>query len=323
MSEPIETKVADWDQRARRLGRIVAKAELAADFPLVKAVRLPASAVAALEGSVTAYLWHSLIRAFPASGFVLGPGLITDYASDLMALPNRTPNGVVLPRRDTFSSYNVVHQALVGAMEATNLLPCFSLLQVPCNVRVLSGAPDPETEGRSYSSAKMHTDVWNGEPLSSILFNIPVLGDTRAVDLRFYEPRYFPESLRIRLSDYVLGSEVARSVSEYPMSFDLGRAYVSDSISLHKTVKAKSMLRVSLDFRSIPVELLPGETPDHHDSRAVYAKPDVWRAGGTTIVLGSGEPLDAFPRRLHGEVVSRDVLSIMNIDDPAESLFDR
>jgi hypothetical protein len=311
----IDTTSADWSIRAQRLGRIVAGAEVAADQPLVKAMRISPPGFARLQGAALSYVWHTLTQAYPDRTFTLGPGVMTDYASEIASLPNRTPNGVVLPRRETFQSFNLIHQVLAGTFDELGLLSCLSRIQIPVNVRIVSGAPNPHADNRKYSSAKIHTDVWNGEPISSLLFNIPVLGDPRAVDLCFFEPRDFPEKLRVPLSDYLLGEDVVAGAREYPISFDLGNIYISDSLSLHQTKRVRPSLRLSLDLRAIAAELLPGESDAFSASHAVYVEPKVWRAGGSTLVLGSGEPLDAFARRQKGDVVKRDPLSIMSIDD--------
>src|SRR5271167_1660193 len=100
------TSTADWSERAQRLRKITAKAEVSADFPLVKAVQMSRPAFARLEGAVTTYLWHSLSRAYPDCVFPLDRTLIEKHASDILAMPNRTPNGVLLPRSETFLSFN-------------------------------------------------------------------------------------------------------------------------------------------------------------------------------------------------------------------------
>jgi hypothetical protein len=319
MTTPRIDDSEEWNARAARLARIVSHGEIGADCPLVKAVRLPPAAFARLQGAVGAYLWHSLCCGFSGQVFALDQNLIIDHAEAVLGLPNRTPNGVLLPRRETFHSFNLIHQALAAALDALGLIDCFSLIQIPCNVRIVGGANDPGVDQRRYSSAKIHTDVWNGEPMSSILFNIPVLGDTQAVDLVFYEPKVFNPSLRVPLGDYALGDAVTAEARRYPMSFDLGLVYVSDALSLHQTIKRRPNLRVSLDFRGIARELLPGESAAHPHSRAVYVAPELWRASGSTIVLGSGEPLDGFQRRQAGEKVGRAPPTIFDIDDmPSE-----
>jgi hypothetical protein len=305
--------------RARRLSRIVAHAAVTADFPLLKVIPIPEVELNRLQSAVAIYLWQSLSYAFPDGTFSLGETLATRYSDAILALPNRTPNGLILPRRETCQSFNLVHQSLANSVQSVGLNACFSAFQMPCNVRVIGGATNENADRRSYSSAKRHTDVWNGEPLSSILFNIPVLGDTEAADLRFFEPEAFPQEFQTLLDDYSLGGEIAKSAHEYPARFQLGSIYLSDSLSLHQTVKRSSALRVSLDFRTIAAELLPGESDDRSLSRAIYVSSEVWKAGGVTTVLVSGEPLDAFQRRQAGERVVREKISTFDIDDaPAE-----
>lgn len=300
--------------RAERLSRIVTHADVTADFPLLKVIPIPERELHRLRSAVAIYLWQSLSYAFPEKVFSLGETLTTLHGDAILALPNRTPNGLVLPRRETWQSFNLVHQALAASVERVGLSDCFSAFQIPCNVRVIGGASNEKADQRSYSSAKRHTDVWNGEPLSSILFNIPVLGDTEAADLRFFEPEAFPQEFQTLLDDYSLGSEIARSARVYPTKFQLGSIYLSDSLSLHQTIKRGPALRVSLDFRTIAAELLPGESDDPGLSRAIYVSSDVWKTGGATTVLVSGEPLDAFHRRQAGEQVARDKIATFDID---------
>jgi hypothetical protein len=306
---------SDWASRRQRLARIADHAPLAADFPLLKVIRMAEPVASRLETAVLIYLWHSLSRAYPERSFALAPGLLGAHGDDILSLPNRTPNGVIMPRRDICSSFNLVHRALADAIEAAGILPHFRSLQMPCNVRVIGGTADPQADSRNYASAKMHTDVWNGEPVSAVLFNIPVLGDPQAVDLRFFEPSVFPESLRRTLADYALGREVTERLTEYSAPFELGSIYMSDALSLHQTIRRKPALRVSVDFRAIARELLAGETAGPGDSKAVYVGPELWRAGGATAILASGEPLDAFQRRQAGERVARDQFSIVDLDD--------
>lgn len=309
---------ADWDQRACRLSSIVEHADIAGDYTLVKAVRLSHSIFSRLEGAVITYVWHNLVQAFPDISCTPSATLLEEYANPVLTLPNRTPNGVLLPRRETFLSFNLIHQALAGVVQSFGATDKFSKIQIPCNVRIVHGAPDGETEARPYASSKIHTDVWAGEPLSSILFNIPVLGDPTAVDLRFFEPQNFPPQLMRSLTDYELGSVVASNCTEYPLQLEMGMAYISDALSLHKTVKRRPRLRLSIDFRAIAEELLPDETSEFATSRATYVSVEAWRSAGYTTILSSGEPLDSFQRRRRGETIVRTNPSFLDIDDASD-----
>ncbi|HEV8014406.1 MAG TPA: hypothetical protein VGP48_02675 [Stellaceae bacterium] len=299
----------DLGLRARILSSIVEGTDVAVNFPLVKGIRVPDALFARLEQSVITYIWHTLSQALPGE-FTPSRQILADYASAIPTLPNRTPNGVLLARRETFLSFNLIHQALAQIFEALGLLRRLSFVQSPCNVRIVSGAASPAAEGRPYASTKIHTDVWAGEPTNTLLFNIPVLGDMQAVDLRFFEPRAFPERLRVRLDDYDLGRPVVENAVAYPATLRAGEIYLSDALCLHQTVKRSPGLRLSLDFRAIFGE----QESVASGSGAVYVPVRDWCGVGSTTILASGTPLDAWLRRAAGEVVSPSALSIALLD---------
>lgn len=291
--------------RARRLDKLVGNNGLLPSGALVKALRLPEPVFAQLRGAVTAYLWHSLAQGYPQQAFAPNDALLDRHAAAILGLPNRTPNGVLLPRFETFLSFNLIHQALARMFEAMGFFPALAKLQRACNVRIVSGAADAQAEKRPYASSKLHTDVWAGEPLGSLLFNILLLGEPDAVDLDFFEPESFPERLLKPIEDYDLGKEMAQRAPRAPIRSELGIVLISDSLSLHQTIKRRPGYRVSIDFRAIPRTLLAGETDDSSHSRAGYIDADQWRRGGATTILTSGEPLDGFYRRQRGETIER------------------
>ncbi len=133
----------------------------------------------------------------------------------------------------------------------------FEAFQSPCNVRIVAGSADAKADNRPYASSKIHTDVWFGEPLRSILFNLPLLGDPAAVAMDFLEPDDFPLALRQVLADYSDGRDVAERALRLPMAFERGVVYISDSLSLHQTVRRGTGIRLSLDWRAIPANAWP------------------------------------------------------------------
>jgi len=289
--------------RGDRLSRIAGNLPLADQSRLVKAVPLPADCLNRLQTAVAIYVWHSLSQAFPARNFDLTTNVLETYEAAVLALPNRTPNGLLLPRRETFLSFNLVQQALAATMVSLKLDHSFEAFQAPCNVRIVSGTADAKADNRPYASSKIHTDVWYGEPLRSILFNLPLLGNSGAVAMEFFEPNTFPAEFQKSLSDYEDGRKIAESAERLPMRFDIGTLYVSDSLSLHQTVRRESGIRLSLDWRAIPRERLVSEADEQIRSRATYVDTERFLAGGSTLVFADGDPLDAFIRRARGETV--------------------
>jgi hypothetical protein len=299
------------DDRGDRLNRIAGDLHLADQSRLVKAVPLPQHCFERLRTAVSVYVWHSLSQAHPDRSFTLSPTVLEDYSADVTALPNRTPNGLLLPRRETFLSFNIVQQALASAIAAMKLDLAFELYQSPCNIRIVSGNADAKGDSRPYASSKVHTDVWYGEPLRSILFNLPLLGNSSAVAMEFFEPDAFPVELQKRLSDYTDGQPVSANAERLPMRFDLGVLYVSDSLSLHQTVRRDAGIRLSLDWRAIPRERVENEAGEVIDPRGLYVPTERFLEGGSTLVFADGDPLDAFLRRSRGEAVDPSRIEIV------------
>jgi hypothetical protein len=289
--------------RGERLTRIAGDLPLADQSRLVKAISLPSNCLNRLQTAAAIYVWHSLSQAYPNRIFNQSTKVLEAYEAAVLALPNKTPNGLLLPRRETFLSFNLIQQALAATMVSLKLDRSFEAFQAPCNVRIVSGTADAKADSRPYASSKIHTDVWYGEPLCSILFNLPLLGNAGAVAMEFFEPKAFPSEFQTSLKDYEDGRKIAESAERLPMQFDIGTLYVSDSLSLHQTVRRESGIRLSLDWRAIPSERLTSEADEQIRSRATYVETDRFLAGGSTLVFTDGDPLDAFIRRARGEAV--------------------
>jgi hypothetical protein len=301
------------DRRGERLSRIAGDAPQAHSARLVKGIRLSDAAVDRLQTAAAIYVWHSLTQTGPGRSFVLSNSVLEDYSADVLALPNRTPNGLLLPRRETFLSFNLVQQALTAAFIELGLDRPFEAFQSPCNVRVVAGAANTEADSRPYASAKIHTDVWFGEPLRSILFNLPLLGDPASVAMDFLEPDDFPIALRRVLPDYSDGRDVAERAARLAMPFERGVVYISDSLSLHQTVRRGPGIRLSLDWRAIPRERLAEEADEEIDPRGIYVPTPTWLKGGSTLVFADGDPIDGFQRRARGEQVTKAKIELVSI----------
>jgi hypothetical protein len=303
-----------FNDRAARMAQIVSgDSRLRHDFPLVKGVSFTESEFSALAGAAATYVWHSLCVAFPGETFELSTDILATARPFLAELPNRTPNGVLLPKAETFVSYNLVQAALVRAFSAHGLVAPFSHFQAPCNVRIVESDTIPTAEKRAYSSSKIHTDVWNGEPQHSVLFNIPLLGDPEHVGMTFFEPSEFPADLVCRLDDYDLGQPVVDGARACDMPFALGDIYVSDSMSLHQTVRRGPGARLSLDFRALSDDVLAGEIVELSETNALYIPSEDWLRTGTREVLYSEEPVDSFQQHQRGIRVEPIPVSLLQI----------
>lgn len=308
-------------QRAARLARLTADAarddgSVAHDFPLLKVLQLSAPMLALLQDAARQYIWENLVAWYGHRGIAYGPTILEDHAEQILALPNRTPNGLIQPKRPAMASFNMLHRALAVTLDRLGLTPQFNAIQLPVNVRVVGGAAQPGADSRPYSSAKIHTDAWNSEPLSALLFNIPLLGDPAQVGIRYYSFRDPQPQMFGPLDDYADMRIAEGDLVSYDAPFELGMLYLSDQTSLHQTVRRDATaIRLSLDFRAVVKELVAHESHDVSQSGAHYSAVDAWGLVGCETTLTSNQPIDAFQRRQRGETVPGSPTAGLNVDD--------
>lgn len=306
--------------RCARLSRIVTESTISPalierDLPLLKVIRLPEPTLQLLTQAVILYVWENLGEWYRDREFAPNARILDDNVEAVFALPNRTPNGLIMPRRGAVSSLNLMHRILTDFFRHSGLLDHFEAIQLPVNVRVVSGNPQSGVDQRPYASSKIHSDTWNREPLNALLFNIPLLGDPTRVAIRYYamrDPR--PEHFT-PLTDYSEAPFREEDLIAYDAPFQLGRMYMSDEALLHQTErKGQGGVRLSLDFRALARDLTASEHPDTANSPANYVPSDQWqRAGGSTLLV-TRQPIDAFQRRLGGETEIIDENAIYDID---------
>ncbi|GEM_PF-5047188 len=160
---------------------------------------------------------------------------------------NRTPNGVLLPKREFQMEFNHLHRVMAAWLRGAGADDLFYQICCPIVVRLVTGERNLEEESRPYSSTKFHSDIWTGEPSDFVGIRIPILGDIERTGIAYYHPPDdFEERHHHLLTDYHEGKELeARSV-KYPGTMRLGHAYFVDGTLLHKTVKTGGAARVSI-----------------------------------------------------------------------------
>ncbi|MBT4748706.1 MAG: hypothetical protein HOO19_05215, partial [Rhodospirillaceae bacterium] len=202
-------------ERAGRLARICSGAKLDQDFPLLKALVLDEVMFARLRNAVNIYLYVTLDAYYRDRKFDLGSDLIETERGAIAGLPNITPNGLVLPKRQTYAAYNLVHQTVAGIFNAFGLAGHARAVHAPVNIRLVNGRPDAAVDGRPRASAKMHSDMWAGEPAGAIMAFLPVFGAAGKTGIKWIEPLSFPEKLMGPLDDFDAGAHLAEGGREY------------------------------------------------------------------------------------------------------------
>ena len=175
----------------------------------------------------------------------------SDYNSQrVINLPNRTPNGLILPKRQNLLAYNYLHGVIVDLIEYIGLHKHIDKIHNPINIRYVESKPNEVVDSRPFSSTKWHTDCWNGEPANTVMVFVPVCGDLIKNGISFCEPNpnEFMEIAKV-LKDYFEGSHLLEQSKHYDIFLDNEFLYLTDPYLLHKTVKKGGSGRLSIDFR--------------------------------------------------------------------------
>jgi hypothetical protein len=281
-------------ERAERLEKITRNLMLRDDFPLLKSVVVPSSALARLRAAVDRYFVVTLDAWNPGQSYAGKNALLITAADAIRGLPNITPNGLVLPKRSNAEAYNEVHAATAGLLAELGLAPHIAQVHAPINLRLVDGRADKRFDARPRASVKWHSDMWAGEPASAVIAFLPVFGAPGALGVRWVEPRDFPTALARPLDDFQDGESVIDGGTEYKVAFDPGVLLLTDPFLVHKTMRDSDGLRLSIDFRFLsryPVasdELAPGTRGEN------YLPYDEWAEIGRSTMLTTDAPLAAY-----------------------------
>jgi hypothetical protein len=108
--------------------------------------------------------------------FVWTDTFLEDNNSLIINLPNKTPNGILNPKKETIEEYIEIQKSINNIFNKLNVFKNIKKLAVP-NIRYKSVESEPEeVKSRPYYTGKMHSDAWVGHKGDSV-FLIGVLGD--------------------------------------------------------------------------------------------------------------------------------------------------
>lgn len=262
---------SEWvDARIRRMAKLFPQSSLAVDFPLLKGVVIPAAIMQELQGTALQFLASSLSAYAECDSMAPLPNMLQDRRSDLEALPNKTPNGVIRSYTENVGEFRSFVDCLYRFLLSIDLAANVSEVQIPPNLRLVTGASPGERGSRPYATDKLHTDVWAGEPLFSLNILIPLLGDLDAINVRFCQPHTVPVSLRHPLPDYGAAEGESVDLIDYEVSLQNGVAYFFDTFLFHQTIRYRDGLRLSVDLRGLfRSRYLDEESPWTYPSRFI------------------------------------------------------
>ena len=178
---------------------------------------------------------------------------ILDYLKDekqIAKLANKTPNGLVLPKKELDKEYNQLHRAAANWLKSLNISHLYTHIFCPNNLRLVLGKETEEMAKRNYSSSKIHVDLWTGDPGDSIQAFIPLLGDIKRTTVEFYQPPDgFEETHLGVIKDYNQAQDIFLNCPTYPSRPKIGYATITDAIVPHKTLRLGGEARLGLEIR--------------------------------------------------------------------------
>ncbi|HIA81387.1 MAG TPA: hypothetical protein EYO02_04650 [Rhodospirillales bacterium] len=243
---------------------------------------------------VNLYLLASLEAFYKGRSFHMHDRLFDNCISEILDLPNITPNGLILPKQQTYLAYNQIHAAIVEIINSLNLEAHIKSVHAPVNIRLVNGMPDPTVDTRPRASVKMHSDMWAGEPANAIMVFLPIYGEHGKIGIKWIEPLTFPVSLMRPLDDFDEGLSLIENGIEYDAGFNPGDLLLVDPFLLHATQKNACGMRLSLEFRFIASENLISDKHAPGTRHQNYLSYPEWSDIGQRRILVSEEPLSPF-----------------------------
>ena len=163
--------------------------------------------------------------------------------SYLLKLPNITPNGVIKLKKETINEFKDIQMEVLKIFEKKNIKKNINLMEY-AEIRLMRSNKHDYNSKRPYSSSKIHSDSWSGNPCDSKTAMF-ILGD-RKNTIQFYSPKKIDSNFFKKKINY------ERTIKKYGFKkikkLNTKCITIFDQSCLHKTVNYNKGLRISLDF---------------------------------------------------------------------------
>ena len=276
----------------------LAGTDIASEKDLLLEIDVDTNILAALQCSIKNYILDCLFEANPQLAFdsnVSLEELSSTHASEMMALPNRTPNGLLLPKQECAFSYNVVVKNAIRLVSFLGLTETCEAAYMPLNVRIPWGTPAPEVFSRAYSSLKWHSDIWAGEGAREVMLHTPIFGNLEKNGVSFAKPskELYPDYIR-HLTDYNEGLPVVENKEDYDLTMRIGKVYLVDSFLLHKTLCGDPSFRGILSFPLRPRAILESDVYTNPLRESDFIPMEEWKEFGTKRMVTTSKVLEHY-----------------------------
>ena len=165
-------------------------------------------------------------------------------AKDLILnLPNITPNGVIVPKKENIKYFLTIQKFILRLCEKYSINLSAKKIEI-CEVRLMRSNKHNYDHKRSYSSSKIHSDTWSGNPCDSkVVFFIE--GD-KLNTIEFFKPKKIDKNFFNKQNNY--DDAIKKYGFKKIKKLDISKLTIFDQACLHRTVNKNRDLRLSLDF---------------------------------------------------------------------------
>ena len=217
-----------------------------APSPLIAVHAIDKELLKHLQDTVATYVSKSL-------PFDDGPleekNLINAYEEFEKSILCVTPNGIIVPKRNTTLEFNNVVKALMKIVENLGISAFIKSWYIPLNVRIKFGHVHKKDLKRAHATETTHSDSWTGLSSESVIIHIPLFGDTYHNSVHCYDPplTFQEDWLGPRLS-YDEGTEIVKRYKPIDFVCPKGSVMMLDTATLHSTRRLPGCgSRISLD----------------------------------------------------------------------------
>lgn len=284
--------MVNLQERIDRLDAVIPSDHVLKDYGLLKEINFRNNFKELIASSVRYYLYINLVNWFPSKEFKLSKTILEDYIDDIKKLPNITPNGLILPKKENIFVYNIINQNIVAFFKSLNILDKLESIQFPVNIRLQSGAAS-DIDSRPRASTKIHSDIWAGDPASATLMFIPVLGSVESSGITFLETTEFPEKYITTLIDFNEAKEFTEKLPKL-CDFNGESVFIGDPYLLHKTTRKKEGYRISIDFRFTMKDKLESDFDGPETRMGSFIDIKDWQNIGSNSIMHTKEVLEEF-----------------------------
>lgn len=259
--------------------------------------KLKDSIIGTLKAAVQRYICNCLeayhAREFNNSGSI--EAFTDQYEEEISKLPNITPNGLVLCKREVVPSYNNILQEVTSTIGYLGLDKSCEKIHCPINVRLKSGQPSEYQLNRPYASTKWHSDIWAGESSENVVLHIPIFGDfvSNGIDLMQNPDDFFPSYVK-SLDHFDEAVDIVSDPDVYNIDLKVGCAYLCDSFLLHRTRWGDAGLRGIISFPLRPKLKLNSSIYLNPLRESDYLNIEDWMKLGTNNFVVTDKKLEAY-----------------------------